>query len=52
MKISLSYGNIRDFIRMQQRRRRKGGGTEPVTVEPNKPRLGEGGAVIPLEFDS
>jgi hypothetical protein len=32
--------------------RRKGGGSEPVTVEPNRPKLGEGGAAAALEFDS
>jgi hypothetical protein len=32
--------------------RKKGGGSEPVTVEPNRPKLGEGGAAAALEFDS
>ena len=27
------------------------GGSEPVTVEPNRPKTGEGGAAAPLEFD-
>ena len=31
--------------------KRKGGGSEPVTVEPNRPKLGEGGAAAALEFD-
>jgi hypothetical protein len=31
--------------------KRKGGGSEPVTVEPNRPKLGEGGAAVALEFD-
>jgi hypothetical protein len=30
---------------------RKGGGSEPVSVEPNRPKLGEGGAAAALEFD-
>jgi hypothetical protein len=34
-----------------RRRRGKGGGSEPVTVEPNRPKLGEGGAAAALEFD-
>jgi len=51
MKISHSYATILDFIRMQQRRRRKGGGSELVTVEPDRPKLGQGGAEAPLEFD-
>jgi len=50
MKISVSQG-IRDFIRMQKRRRRRDGGVEPVTVEPDRPKLGQGGAEAPLEFD-
>ena len=29
----------------------KSGGSEPVTVEPNRPKLGEGGAAVALEFD-
>jgi hypothetical protein len=32
--------------------KRKGGGSEPVTVEPNRPKLGEGGAAAALEYDS
>ena len=28
------------------------GGSEPVTVEPNRPKLGAGGAAVALEFDS
>jgi hypothetical protein len=32
--------------------RKKGGGSEPVTVEPNRPKLGEGGAAAALEFDT
>ncbi len=35
----------------RRRRRRKDGGSEPVSVEPNRPKLGEGGAAAPLEFD-
>jgi hypothetical protein len=30
---------------------RRKGGSEPVTVEPDRPKLGEGGAAAPLEFD-
>jgi hypothetical protein len=51
---------MRDFVKSlsQSRPRRrpppkpKGGGSEPVTVEPNRPKLGEGGAAVALEFDS
>ena len=36
----------------KRRRPPKGkGGSEPVTVEPDRPRLGEGGAAVALEFD-
>jgi hypothetical protein len=50
---------MRDFVKSlsqsSPRRRpppkRKGGGSEPVTVEPNRPKLGEGGAAVALEFD-
>jgi hypothetical protein len=48
---------MRDFLKsVSQRNRRpppkrKGGGSEPVTVEPNRPKLGEGGAAAALEFD-
>jgi hypothetical protein len=49
---------VRAFIKSAQsgsRRRlpprRKGGGSEPVMVEPNRPKLGEGGAAAALEFD-
>lgn len=31
---------------------RKGGGSEAVTVEPDRPKQGEGGAAAALEFDS
>ena len=27
------------------------GGSEPVSVEPNRPKMGEGGAAAALEFD-
>ena len=44
---------MRDSMRRRPRPpRRKGGGAEPVTVEPNRPKLGEGGAAAALEFDS
>jgi hypothetical protein len=50
---------MRDFLKSisqpSHRRRpppkRKGGGSEPVTVEPNRPKLGEGGAAAVLEYD-
>jgi len=49
---------IRAFVKKglhsSSRRRppkKKGGGSEPVTVEPNRPKLGEGGAAAALEFD-
>ena len=31
--------------------RKKGGGSEAVLVEPDRPKLGSGGAEAPLEFD-
>jgi len=47
---------LKIFLPPRFRRRpptkRKGGGSEPVTVEPNRPKLGEGGAAAALEFDS
>jgi hypothetical protein len=43
---------MREALRRRPRPpRRKGGGSEPVTVEPNRPKLGEGGAAAALEFD-
>ena len=47
---------MRDFLKsVSQRKRRppprRKGGSEPVTVEPNRPKLGEGGAAAALEFD-
>jgi hypothetical protein len=48
--------SLKDKIDQMLRRHRrppnrKGGGSEPVTVEPNRPKLGEGGAAAELEFD-
>ena len=34
------------------RRKPPKGGSEPVTVEPNRPKQGEGGAAAELEFDT
>jgi hypothetical protein len=48
---------VREFLKsVSQRGRkpppsRKGRGSEPVSVEPNRPKLGEGGAAAALEFD-
>jgi hypothetical protein len=47
---------MRDFLKsVSQRNRRpppkRKGGSEPVTVEPNRPKLGEGGAAAALEYD-
>ena len=45
---------LRDFARTNRQppRKPKGkGGSEPVTVEPNRPKMGEGGAAAALEFD-
>jgi hypothetical protein len=55
-----SLDTLRNFLeavsRSGARRRpppkRKGGGSESVTVEPNRPKLGEGGAAAALEFDT
>ncbi len=35
----------------KRRRKPPKGGSESVTVEPNRPKLGEGGAAAALEFD-
>jgi hypothetical protein len=35
----------------RKRRPPKRGGSEAVTVEPDRPNLGEGGAAAALEFD-
>ena len=60
MKRSKSTGRFDDLLRIltatdrAKRRRppkRKGGGSEAVTVEPNRPKLNEGGAAAALEFD-
>ena len=42
-----------DLLRKSGRRppKGKGGGSEAVTVEPNRPKLNEGGAAAALEFD-
>jgi hypothetical protein len=51
------HDRIRDFLKSASQGNRrpppkcKGGGSEPVTVEPNRPKLGEGGAAAALEFD-
>ena len=48
---------MRKFVNLHSSSRRrpppkgKGGGSEAVTVEPNRPKLGEGGAAAALEFD-
>ena len=47
---------MRDFLKsVSQRNRRpppkRKGGSEPVMVEPNRPKLGEGGAAAALEYD-
>lgn len=44
----------REARRLRGLRRRKGkdGGSEPVSVEPDRPKLGEGGAAAPLEHDA
>jgi hypothetical protein len=47
---------MRDLLKsLSQRNRRpppkRKGGSEPVTVEPNRPKLGEGGAAAALEYD-
>jgi hypothetical protein len=38
-------------IRKRRRPKPPRGGSEPVTVEPDRPKLGEGGAAAALEFD-
>ena len=58
MKRSKSAGRFDRFLRIAAERamrrrppKRKGGGSEAVTVEPNRPKLNEGGAAAALEFD-
>jgi len=57
MKRRISYfidKALREMSSKNKRRRRppgKKGGSEAVTVEPDRPKLGEGGAAAPLEFD-
>ena len=52
-----SLEDLRKFLKLHSSSRRrpppkgKGGGSEAVTVEPNRPKLGEGGAAAALEFD-
>jgi hypothetical protein len=45
---------IRDSMARSNLKRppKRKGGSEPVSVEPNRPKLGEGGAAVPLEFDA
>ncbi|MBV9881878.1 MAG: hypothetical protein JO276_02615 [Sphingomonadaceae bacterium] len=49
---------MRKFVNLHSSNRRrppprgKRGGSEPVSVEPNRPKHGEGGAAAALEFDS
>ena len=40
-----------DLAVRKRRRKPPKGGSEPVTVEPNRPKQGEGGAAAELEFD-
>ena len=42
---------LKAFAQSRRRRPPPRGGSEPVTVEPNRPKLGEGGAAAALEFD-
>ena len=55
MKRSKSAGRFDHLLRAAARKRRpppKGkGGSEAVTVEPDRPKQGEGGAAAALEFD-
>ena len=61
MKRSKSTGRFDNLLRIftaidraKRRRppkRKPRGGSEAVTVEPNRPKLGEGGAAAALEFD-
>jgi hypothetical protein len=47
-----TYEAIRESLRRRPPPKgRKGGGSEPVAVEPNRPKLGEGGAAAALEYD-
>jgi hypothetical protein len=60
MKRSKSIGRFQHLLRTAKVTKRggkrpqppkKGGGSEAVTVEPDRPKLGEGGAAAALEFD-
>ena len=42
----------RRFDRGKRRPPKDKGGSEAVTVEPNRPKQGEGGAAAALEFDA
>lgn len=42
---------LKSVSQSNRRRRPDRGGSEPVTVEPNRPKLGEGGAAATLEYD-
>jgi hypothetical protein len=44
--------NLHSSSRRRPPPKSKGGGSEAVTVEPNRPKLGEGGAAAALEFDA
>jgi hypothetical protein len=50
-----SFADIFRILRMSgprsRRRPPKRGGSEPVTAEPDRPKLNEGGAAAALEFD-
>jgi len=57
MKRSRSYRRIEDLLRFSsrsirgKRKPKVKGGSEAVPVEPNNPKLNEGGAAAALEFD-
>ena len=42
---------MRESLRRRRPPPKSQGGSEPVTVEPNRPKLGEGGAAAALEYD-
>ena len=49
--LSLGMYITEDVPIRKRRRKPPKGGSEPVAVEPNRPKLGEGGAAATLEFD-
>ena len=50
-KVTIGEELLRRLGKRNRRPPKDKGGSEAVTVEPNRPKLGEGGAAAALEFD-